>query len=72
MAADAIRKFSRRTPDERVLTRLLAEVRYVPGSFDDPTVYERLGEILDEFDDRGRRPAEPHLLPVDRARRSSR
>ena len=50
MAADAIRKYSRRTPDERVLTRLLAEVRYVPGSFDDPTVYERLGEILGEFD----------------------
>ena len=50
MAADAIRKYSRRTPDERVLTRLLAEVRYVPGSFDDQTVYERLGEILGEFD----------------------
>ena len=53
MAADAIRKYSRRTPDERVLTRLLAEVRYVPGSFDDPTVYERLGEILGEFDAEG-------------------
>jgi glucose-6-phosphate 1-dehydrogenase len=53
MAADAIRRFSRRTPDEAVLTRLLAEVRYVPGSFDDASVYERIGEVLGEFDDEG-------------------
>src|SRR4051794_31804116 len=53
LAADAIRKYSRRAPDERVLERLLAEVRYVPGSFDDPTVYTRLGEVLGEFDAEG-------------------
>jgi glucose-6-phosphate 1-dehydrogenase len=53
MAADAIRRYSRRAPDEQVLTRLLAEVRYVPGSFDDPTVYTRLGEVLGEFDAEG-------------------
>src|ERR687893_2506963 len=33
LAADAIRRFSRRTPDDAVLTRLLADVRYVTGSF---------------------------------------
>src|SRR3954466_4069463 len=53
LAADAIRRYSRRTPDERVLTRLLAEVRYVPGSFDDAAVYARLGEVLGEFDAEG-------------------
>jgi glucose-6-phosphate 1-dehydrogenase len=53
LAADAIRKYSRREPDEQVLERLLAEVRYVPGSFDDPTVYTRLGEVLGEFDAEG-------------------
>ncbi len=50
LAAEAIRRFSRRPPDESVLTQLLSEVRYVPGSFDDPDVYERLGEVLHEFD----------------------
>src|SRR5918997_4429514 len=33
LAADAIKRFSRRTPDDAVLTRLLADVRYVTGSF---------------------------------------
>jgi glucose-6-phosphate 1-dehydrogenase len=50
VAADAIRRFSRRPPDEAVLTRLLAEVRYVAGSFDDAGVYASLGTVLDEFD----------------------
>src|SRR3954467_14458982 len=50
LAADAIRKYSRRAPDERVLDRLLADVRYVAGSFDDAAVYTRLGEVLGEFD----------------------
>jgi glucose-6-phosphate 1-dehydrogenase len=51
LAADAIRRFSRRTPDEAVLTRLLADVRYVTGSFDDEEVYTKIGEVLDAFDD---------------------
>jgi glucose-6-phosphate 1-dehydrogenase len=50
-AAEAIRQFSRRPPDEAVLERLLGCVRYVPGSFDDSDVYERLSRVLDEFDD---------------------
>jgi glucose-6-phosphate 1-dehydrogenase len=47
----AIRAFSRRRPDEDVLAGLLANVRYVPGVFDDPGVYAALGETLDEFDE---------------------
>ncbi|HXB66087.1 MAG TPA: glucose-6-phosphate dehydrogenase [Solirubrobacteraceae bacterium] len=47
----AIRSFSRRTPDEEVLEGLLAHVKYVPGTFDDPSVYEELGQLLDRFDD---------------------
>ena len=51
MAADAIRRFSRRTPDEAVLTRLLADVRYVTGAFDDESAYTRIGEVLEAFED---------------------
>src|SRR5918997_3097204 len=50
MAAESVKKFSRRDPDETVLGALLENVRYVPGTFDDPSVYTRLGEVLDEFD----------------------
>ena len=48
----AIRAFSRRTPDEDVLAGLLEHVKYVPGTFDDPSVYAELGQTLDEFDER--------------------
>ena len=41
-------------PDEKVLAALLENVRYVPGSFDDAAVYERLDEALDGVR-RGRR-----------------
>jgi glucose-6-phosphate 1-dehydrogenase len=47
----AIRSYSRRAPDEDVLQGLLANVRYVPGTFDDPGVYAELGGTLDEFDE---------------------
>jgi glucose-6-phosphate 1-dehydrogenase len=47
----AIRAFSRRTPDEDVLAGLLENVRYVAGVFDDPSVYAALGEVLDGFDE---------------------
>ena len=50
-ATAAITKFSRRTPDEAVLTALLANVRYVSGSFDDPAVYDKLDATLKRFDD---------------------
>jgi glucose-6-phosphate 1-dehydrogenase len=51
LAAAAIRRFSRRAPDDAVLTRLLADVRYVTGSFDDQDAYARLAATLDDFDD---------------------
>jgi glucose-6-phosphate 1-dehydrogenase len=51
MAAAAIRQFSRRAPDEAVLEKLLEEVRYVAGTFDDDAVYETLAGTLDDFDD---------------------
>jgi glucose-6-phosphate 1-dehydrogenase len=50
-AAEAIRSFSRRPPDETVLAALLADVRYVGGSFDDPAVYEGLAAALDGYDE---------------------
>jgi len=50
MATEAIRSFSRREPDEKVLEELLDEVRYIPGSFDEDSVYDTLGKTLDEFD----------------------
>jgi glucose-6-phosphate 1-dehydrogenase len=50
MALEAIKEFSRREPDPHVLDKLLEEVRYVPGTFDDASVYDTLGTTLDEFD----------------------
>ena len=47
---EAIKQFSRREPDPSVLEKLLEEVRYVPGTFDDPSVFETLSGVLDEFD----------------------
>jgi glucose-6-phosphate 1-dehydrogenase len=49
-AQEAIKEFSRREPDPAVLDKLLDEVRYVPGVFDDAAVYDTLGATLDEFD----------------------
>ena len=50
MARESITKHSRRKPDDQVLDKLLEQVRYVPGTFDDDSVYERLGEQLKDFD----------------------
>jgi glucose-6-phosphate 1-dehydrogenase len=47
---DAITRFSRRRPDPDVLDSLLKNVRYVSGTFDDASVYQRLSEILDGFE----------------------
>src|SRR6478672_5911973 len=44
---EAIRQFSRRQPDEDVLSALLANVRYIPGTFDEDSVYSELGKVLD-------------------------
>jgi glucose-6-phosphate 1-dehydrogenase len=46
----AIRRFSRRSPDKDVLEGLLEQVKYVPGVFDEHSVYERLARELDEFE----------------------
>jgi glucose-6-phosphate 1-dehydrogenase len=53
---EAIRTFSRRKPDEDVLRALLANVRYVPGTFDDESVYGTLSDELDEFDKQAGQP----------------
>jgi glucose-6-phosphate 1-dehydrogenase len=55
-ASEAIRQFSRREPDETVLKELLSNVRYVSGSFDDDTVYDRLKEALNHFDEEAGQP----------------
>jgi glucose-6-phosphate 1-dehydrogenase len=48
--AEAIRRFSRRRPDDEVLKGLLENVRYIPGTFDEESVYTELGRTLDEFE----------------------
>ena len=50
MAAEAIRTFSRREPDDNVLNGLLEHVRYIAGTFDEGTVFERLGTQIAQFD----------------------
>jgi glucose-6-phosphate 1-dehydrogenase len=51
MARESITEYSRRTPDEQVLEKLLENVRYVPGTFDDDSVYDTLEEELKGFDE---------------------
>jgi glucose-6-phosphate 1-dehydrogenase len=51
LAINSIREFSRREPDQKVLDALLEHVRYVPGTFDDASVYTTLDKTLDEFDE---------------------
>ena len=72
LAIDAIKAFSRREPDPDVLEHLLEEVRYIPGTFDDQSVYDRLGSTLEEFDQNAGLPLNrcfylstaPHFFPV--------
>ncbi len=52
----AIRQFSRRTPDPDVLGRLLEHVKYVPGTFDDERVYAKLEKVLARFEERDGEP----------------
>jgi glucose-6-phosphate 1-dehydrogenase len=51
IAREAIEEFSRTEPKEDVLKELLEHVRYVPGTFDDDSVYEQLEKELAEFDE---------------------
>ena len=53
---EAIRSFSRRAPDPDVLKSLLEDIRYVPGVFDDESVYSGLCEVLDAFDEQAGEP----------------
>ncbi|MGA2011664.1 MAG: glucose-6-phosphate dehydrogenase [Solirubrobacteraceae bacterium] len=55
-AQDSIARFSRRKPDQNVLTSLLDDMRYVQGSFDDDEVYAELARTLLEFDEQAGRP----------------
>jgi glucose-6-phosphate 1-dehydrogenase len=51
MARESIQQHSRRPPDPQVLDKLLEQVRYVPGTFDDDAMFERLKEELGRFDE---------------------
>ena len=51
VARKSIEENSRRKPDAQVLEKLLENVRYVPGTFDDDTVFDRLEEELGGFDE---------------------
>jgi glucose-6-phosphate 1-dehydrogenase len=51
LARDSITQFSRREADPQVLESLLGRIRYVGGTFDDPSVYERLETCAVEYDD---------------------
>jgi glucose-6-phosphate 1-dehydrogenase len=52
----AIRRFSRRQPDEDVLKSLLENVKYIPGTFDDDAVYTQLKAVLDGFEQAAHEP----------------
>ena len=52
---ESVTRFSRRPPDPDVLNGLIADVRYVPGTFDDDQVYAELGRTLNEIDEQSRR-----------------
>jgi len=53
---EAIRRFSRRKPDDEVLRILLENVKYVPGTFDDESVYSELHKLLGEFEEKAGEP----------------
>jgi glucose-6-phosphate 1-dehydrogenase len=57
LAADAVRQFSRRPPNEDVLARLLEDARYLAGGFDDASVYASLSGTLARFDEAGGAPS---------------
>jgi glucose-6-phosphate 1-dehydrogenase len=51
LAGDAIAEFSRTEVEGGLLEALLAQTRFIPGSFDDPATYERLARELAELDE---------------------
>jgi glucose-6-phosphate 1-dehydrogenase len=50
LARRSIETYSRREADPQVLASLLERVRYVGGTFDDASVYERLSTCASEYD----------------------
>jgi glucose-6-phosphate 1-dehydrogenase len=50
VAEASIKEFSRREADKKVLDGLLARMRYVGSSFDDPAGYDQVGKLFEEFD----------------------
>src|SRR2546421_6132485 len=50
LARESIEQFSRRPPDDQVLSSLVERMRYVTGSFDQPDMYDRLGQARSELD----------------------
>jgi glucose-6-phosphate 1-dehydrogenase len=53
---EAIRSFSRRQPDDDVLAGLLEHVKYVPGTFDEESVYGELEAVLGGFEEHAGEP----------------
>jgi len=51
IARESIEEFSRTKVDEKVLDAVLSHVRYVSGTFDDASAYERLEEAADAYDE---------------------
>jgi glucose-6-phosphate 1-dehydrogenase len=47
---ESIQKLSRTPPDPKVLDALLERIKYVPGVFDDDSVYQALDTTLQEYD----------------------
>jgi glucose-6-phosphate 1-dehydrogenase len=56
VARESIEHFSRQKPDPDVLSGLLEDVRYIPGTFDDDKVYSELERVLGEFDEKAGHP----------------
>jgi glucose-6-phosphate 1-dehydrogenase len=52
MARESIERFSRTPADRDVLDGLIADLRYVRGTFDDDLMYEELARLLNGFDAR--------------------
>src|SRR3954453_19286573 len=50
-AREAIEKYSRRRPDETVLSSLLERMRYIGAPFDDQAAYEGIEQIANELDE---------------------
>ena len=51
VAREAIEKYSRRRPDETVLSSLLERMRYIGAPFDDGAAYESIEQIANELDE---------------------